>query len=245
MLVTIVLLLSCVYVGSSTSLSRFRFAQHCEIELEQEFSDAEEGSVLWDCSRVLLAFVAESGEVLGQRILEIGSGTGAVGLSLARMGASSVIMTDKASQLSLMRRNVERNRPEPLSDIAPVRTELLTWGAKWKADAAYDIVQPNTFDMVVVCDCVYPSVSPEPLVHVLCELLDLNPQATILLACEYRAPTAQVEAGVDHVHDFFARMRASCSVSRVPDEEISPQWRCNEISLWRICVATAASQDST
>ena len=229
-------------VSSSPSLSRLIVADDRELQLEQEFTGAEEGSVLWDCSRSFLAFLQScKGDVLNKRIIEIGSGTGAVGLALARMGAKSVVITDKASQLPLMRRNLEHNQPEccasqcALCDwIAPVRVEMLTWGHDWKAEASPAVAEADSFDIIVCCDCVYPSVSPDPLIHVLLDLLHLNPNAVCLLACEYRPPTAGVQPGVDHVRDFFQRMRAKCAVSQVPTEDLPPQWRCDEISMWRI-----------
>ena len=216
-------------------MSSLRFGD-TEVQVEQEFSDAEEGSVLWDCSRSFLAYVTQSSNIRGKRVLEIGAGTGAVGLALARLGADSVVVTDKSSQLPLMRRNIEHNQ---LSDL--VRVELLTWGEDWRNHASAEVAGRGAFDVLVCCDCVYPSVSPEPLVHVLCDLLQLNPTAVLLLASEYRPPTANTPDGVDHVADFFALVRdRGLDCQRVTDAELAPEWRCEEISLWRIQSAGSA-----
>ena len=97
--------------------SQFGNSEDASIVVEQEYTNAEEGSVVWDASRSFLAHITYCRDkssssydwIAGQRVLEIGSGTGVVGLALARLGASSVVMTDKDSQLPLMRRNVQHN----------------------------------------------------------------------------------------------------------------------------------------
>lgn len=219
-------LVACATASRVPQLFPLRVAEH-ELTIEQEFSDAEEGSVIWDASRSFLAYAIASGCADGQRILEIGSGSGAVGLALDRLGAESVVITDKVSQLPLMRRNVERNQ-------AKVGVMPLSWGHDWKQESP-TLAARGAWDLLVCCDCVYPSVSPEPLVQVLTELMQLNPSATLLLAAEYRPPPASAGPGVDHVADFFERMRAVChEMTRVSDAELPAEWRCEDISLWRM-----------
>lgn len=208
-----------------------------QLHIEQEFSEAEEGSVIWDSSRCLLAHVQRSTEPRGQRVIEIGSGTGFVGIALARLGAKSVVLTDKHSQLPLLRRNIEHNRRPPQVGecdwITSVEVAPLCWGGGW-SDEAPHLSAPASFDWIICCDCVYPGVSSEPLVVTLLELLETNPEATVLLACEYRPPPAALSEGVDHVQYFFERMRHECHMEQVPDDEQDPQWRCDEVTLWRM-----------
>ena len=80
------------------TLSTVSFGHH-SIEIEQEFSGAEEGSVIWDAARSLIAHLTmhsgtEADPVQNQRILEIGSGTGVVGLAIARLGTRHAQPTD-------------------------------------------------------------------------------------------------------------------------------------------------------
>jgi len=227
--------------GSTPRLSRITFGHDsASINIEQEFEDAEEGSVLWDASRSLLAHVAWQRSrgiddlVAGRRLLEIGAGTGAVGLALARMGAREVVMTDKPSQLPLMRRNREHNHHAGAADHnAPVSILPLVWDNEWLHTSDESLSKPDAFDTIVCCDCVYPD-RPSPLASVLLDLLELNPQSTMLLAFEQRPPPADAPPGTDHTKEFFEIMQTRCFVERVPDSELDPQWMCDEISLWRM-----------
>lgn len=234
--------------ATSPRLSSVEFGQgRQQIQVEQEYSNAEEGSVVWDASRSFLAHVSRMIEVgndpiAGKRLLEIGSGTGVVGLALARLGAKSVIMTDKDSQLPLMRRNCEHNQPPCCVDrcklcehIAPVQVLPLRWGPDWQSESDPALTARDAFDVIVVCDCVYPD-RPSGLAGVLLDLLALNPAATILISSEQRPPPASAGPGVDHFLDFFAAMRAGCRVDRVADAELDQEWLCDEISLYRMRV---------
>ena len=233
---------------ASPRLSRVEFGMST-VDIEQEYTDAEEGSVIWDASRSLLAHVthvrAQAGGdaaaelIAGRRVIEIGAGTGVVGLALARLGAKSVVMTDKASQLPLMERNVEHNRPggDPSADIAPVHCAELCWGDDWRHECDDSLSRRDAFDTIICADCVYPD-RPSGLATVLLDLLDLNPSATLLLAFERRPPPASAPAGTDHARDFFERMRAGCDVERVPDEQLDPRFVCEEITLWRMRART-------
>ncbi|KAG7337709.1 methyltransferase-16 family protein [Nitzschia inconspicua] len=71
------------------------------------------GSVLWPSGVSLAKYLAWKGPAYVQskaRVLELGSGTGIVGLTAAKIGAPSVTLTDNESELwSTMRRNIESN----------------------------------------------------------------------------------------------------------------------------------------
>ena len=77
------------YVVASTAprLNRIDFGGGAAVDVEEEYY-AEEGSVVWDASRSLLAHVTHSRKaadlVMDKRLLEIGAGTGVVGLALAQ-----------------------------------------------------------------------------------------------------------------------------------------------------------------
>uniref|UniRef100_A0A0G4GHW1 Methyltransferase small domain-containing protein n=1 Tax=Chromera velia CCMP2878 TaxID=1169474 RepID=A0A0G4GHW1_9ALVE len=71
--------------------------------------DADTGRTTWDGSVVLALFLEAHQELVrGTRVLELGAGTGLVGLSAAALGAEEVVLTDLAYALPNMRRNVEK-----------------------------------------------------------------------------------------------------------------------------------------
>ena len=233
-----------------TRLSTFEFGA-ARVQVEQEFTGAEEGSVVWDASRALLAHIAflERKPIAGCRVLEIGSGTGLVGLALARLGAASVVLTDKDSQVPLLKRNVERNQPSCCADrcnlcahIGRVDVLPLVWGDSWQTVADTILSERDAWDLIVCCDCVYPD-RPSDLATVLLDLMALNRHATLLLAFEKRPPPASAPPGTDHTRDFFEAMRAGCEVEQVPDEELDPAWKCDEITLWRLRIASDENDD--
>ena len=100
--------------------------------LEQQYLAAE-GSVIWDCARVLISYIAsKSDSVLGKRVVELGSGTGAVGIALYLLGAASVALSDRPSQMALIHRNIELNKNVNRS------SDLFTFNFSWCDEAGDD-----------------------------------------------------------------------------------------------------------
>ena len=63
-----------------------------------------------------------------KHVLELGSGTGLLGLVAARLGAASVTLTDLPSELHLLRANVARNEKRAAAFSAPTFVKPLVWG---------------------------------------------------------------------------------------------------------------------
>ena len=76
----------------------------------------------------------------GKRVLELGAGTGAVGIAAMSLGAASVCMTDQPSLLFLLRENAQRNA-ESLGYCADsVHVESLCWGPATPAGGPWDVI---------------------------------------------------------------------------------------------------------
>jgi len=76
------------------------------------------GSSMWCAGEVLADFFNDRPELCkGQACLELGAGLGAVGMTIAKNGASRVVLTDQKRQVPLLQRNVE--------ETSLVRTEYM------------------------------------------------------------------------------------------------------------------------
>ncbi|CAE7361980.1 unnamed protein product, partial [Symbiodinium sp. CCMP2592] len=141
----------------------------------QKRSEHGVGGNLWGAALVLCRFLASSsrppGRYLnGKRILELGSGTGAVGLAAASLGAD-VTLTDLPQVLPLTASNMAANSLcSPGTSLA-----LLDWKvvANWPKDAL-----PN-YDLILCSDVLYWSDVVPDLAAVLGRLLQ-NGKTTLL-----------------------------------------------------------------
>jgi len=75
-----------------------------------EFRKNSTGSDIWDCTLVLAHFFAIHSTVIQDAVvLELGSGVGALGMMLFKLGASKVYLTDMEPNGHLIRQNVAQN----------------------------------------------------------------------------------------------------------------------------------------
>ena len=119
--------------------------------------DADEhvavGGEIWPAAAALCSWLSNhSGIVHGTRVLELGAGTGAVGLYAAGLGASRVLLTDGGSDelLSLCAANVGLNA-DLFAPNARVGTARLDWGVGGEEAA----LTGEHFDWVLASDCTY------------------------------------------------------------------------------------------
>jgi len=108
------------------------------------------GLDVWEGARALARHLLQEPALVGEgtRVLEVGAGTGFVGLSLARAGAE-VCLTDGSQEvLSLLAENVQANA-HAFAHVPTVRQ--LRWGV------AEDLehVAGEHYDVVIASECVY------------------------------------------------------------------------------------------
>ena len=130
------------------------------------------GDRVWPAAGSLCAYVERHAAVAGKNVLELGCGTGAVGIFAAASGAAHVEMTDGAN-VELARRNALVNRRHTC-DIA---VNEYWWGGFFEPAA-------GCVDVVLGSDVTYDSDAHEPLLDALEELLAGG--ATALLAHQHR-----------------------------------------------------------
>jgi len=146
------------------------------------------GCSVSDASRVLCALLrvnsagagaCAAADIRGMRCLELGAGTGVVGLVAAALGAKEVLLTDLPSGMPLLRRNIARN--SFLHGGCKLREEVFEWGV----DLHRSI---QAIDVILAADVVYREDHVAALVATIGTLMMLTPPPLILAAQEKHAP---------------------------------------------------------
>ena len=142
------------------AVSRANFCSQ-KVRVEQDVATSvDSGALIWDAGRALSDYLLkEGGAVVGHgRILELGSGTGLVGLTAAGLGANEVFLTDKPELIALLERNIEVN------DLSgTVKAIPLCWGED-------DATAMGAFDLILGSDLLYAPEAFEPLLETLSQV---------------------------------------------------------------------------
>lgn len=136
--------------------------------------DAGVGGMVWEAASVLAEWLrSKCGE---QRVLELGSGTGVLGLCLATLGAKHVTLTDRFDVLPLLQASVDANR----NLVSSVSVCELAWGEALPKDLP-------VFDMLVASEVIYNGNLYDKLLATFRDLLRANPNAPIIMSFERRS----------------------------------------------------------
>jgi hypothetical protein len=195
------------------------------LSLEQgAFEEGGLGHKVWDSARVLLAFLAllppARAGLAGRSVVELGCGTGCVGVYLAKAcGASRVVMTDGEKVLcDLALRNAARNGVSSLCSSLP-----LDWGCKEPPPELHGC------DVVVAADVMYEAETMEGLVNL---MASLAPWALVAGPGPnnrdgYRRFFEAVEKGGGKAHQL-------CSIETHPSLFEARSIKDTTVAVWRI-----------
>ncbi|XP_072721447.1 protein N-lysine methyltransferase METTL21D isoform X2 [Ciconia boyciana] len=170
------------------------------------------GCVVWDAALVLAKFLETGACPLARRhVLELGAGTGAVGIMAATLGAN-VTVTDLEELQELLMVNIENNKHLV---TGAVRAKVLKWGE--------DVTefQPPP-DYILMADCIYYEESLEPLLKTLKDLT--GPDTCVLCCYEQRTMGKNPEIERKYFEEEHGP-RGSCqSMHQLPDPAIREQF---------------------
>ena len=145
--------------------------------------ECDTGGWVWAGALGLCSWLREDPELVkGASVLDLGCGTGAVGLYAAALGASKVTLTDGGPDavLRLAQANVEMNRE--LVGHAAIEVAPLRWGDSAAAHGSHDLVLGS--------DLIYGNADDPEVLAALCwtfaEQLRNNADCRVVMANDVR-----------------------------------------------------------
>ncbi len=108
--------------------------------------------------------------VQGKRVLELGAGTGVVGLAAAALGAARVVLTDQEAVTPMLEQNIALNQ---LHVEASAVAQPLMWGDAAQLQDALAALG-GAPDVVLAADCVYQRAALPALVQTISSLLSVQ-----------------------------------------------------------------------
>uniref|UniRef100_A0A493T5R3 Valosin containing protein lysine methyltransferase n=1 Tax=Anas platyrhynchos platyrhynchos TaxID=8840 RepID=A0A493T5R3_ANAPP len=187
------------------------------LRLEQREA-GDVGCVVWDAALVLAKFLETGACPLARRaVLELGAGTGAVGIMAATLGAN-VTVTDLEELQELLLVNIENNKHLVTGSV---RAKVLKWGE--------DVTefQPPP-DYILMADCIYYEESLEPLLKT---LKDLTGPDTCVLCC-YEQRTMGKNPEIER--RYFELLQADFELEKIPLEKHDEEYRSADIHIVNI-----------
>ncbi|KAM6912147.1 protein N-lysine methyltransferase METTL21D [Xenentodon cancila] len=185
------------------------------------------GCVVWDAAIVLAKYLETTqfyepcsgvNAWSGRTVVEVGAGTGVVGLMAATLGAQ-VVVTDLEELQTLLRVNIHEN--QDLISTGSITAKVLKWG-----DDVSEFLPPPHF--VLMADCIYYEQSIVPLVESL-KLLS-GPETCII--CCYEQRTEGVNPEVER--QFFELLQLNFSCEKIPSNKQDPDFSSPDIHILHI-----------
>ncbi|XP_065838202.1 protein N-lysine methyltransferase METTL21D-like [Oscarella lobularis] len=158
------------------------------------------GCVVWDAALVLSGYVheldrREAKYWRNKTVLELGAGTGVVGLVAACLGAHSTL-TDLPKCLPLIEQNIEANKAL-FDETGSAKADILIWG-RGNASSQAEI----EIDVVLMSDLIYYEESLGPLIETLEAVT--SPRTLVLMSYEERESEMKRKL-VAEFFDLFSR----------------------------------------
>ncbi|KAI8320419.1 hypothetical protein GQ54DRAFT_241617, partial [Martensiomyces pterosporus] len=136
------------------------------------------GSTIWDAALVLAKYIEHQAklgnlDLAGKTVVELGSGTGLVGIAVSRIHPKArVVLSDKQELLPLLNRNIELNNAQGNTSAVPI---------DWRSS---DDALPARPDVILVSDGIWAKDLHKPLADTLARLATKDTR--VLLAYETR-----------------------------------------------------------
>ncbi|XP_070570384.1 protein N-lysine methyltransferase METTL21A-like [Ptychodera flava] len=152
------------------------------ISIKQDWGNLGVAAVVWEAAIVLCEYLEKSVkesslQLTNQRVIELGAGTGLVGMIAAVLGGD-VIITDRKMALGQLQENVDENFKTTEKHLRNrIHVQELHWGQNLQE-------YPRPFDLVLGADIIYIKETFPDLLKTLIHLSDCD--TVILLSCKIR-----------------------------------------------------------
>ena len=186
-------------------------------------AECDTGGTFWSCAPVLCRWLKrEAAGVCASSVLELGCGTGAVGLYAAALGARRVVMTDGGppAVLELARANEAANR-QMWRAAQQVEVRPLAWGeapaaTEGEGEGGSDVLG-GAYDWVLGSDVTYSQGAHAPLCATIADVLSRAGAAgratRAVLAHEHRvSDDAAADVRLEHFQEAAATAGLSVAV---------------------------------
>lgn len=183
---------------------------------------ATTGATVWDAGIVLAAHLLQRSRGDGGGVcLDLGSGTGIVGLAAAASGAfSRVLLSDMPSVVPLLSDNLQRNADVLPLRGAPVRAVALRWDDATQLERVRAM---GPFDLIVGGDILYREQVVQPLLMAVGALA--TERTTVLLSASLQHSPSTIRAFVAAATEAGFEVRALDTSSQHAD------WMSAEVRL--------------
>ncbi|XP_076471986.1 protein N-lysine methyltransferase METTL21A-like isoform X2 [Babylonia areolata] len=153
---------------------QFTFLGHT-LTIAQSWGKHGVAGVVWDSAVVLSEYLTAHQEIVrGKRVLELGSGTGLVGMAAALAGGE-VTFTERAEPLEHLQAAVNSN-------LDPSCHHFHVLELDWTQDHSH--LPQSSFDVILGADIIYIEETFPDLLRTLLHFM--GPQTHVLLSCKIR-----------------------------------------------------------
>ncbi|OQR97828.1 hypothetical protein THRCLA_21920, partial [Thraustotheca clavata] len=170
------------YIQASQSSVRLVDSSNFSLEIDQNIKLGI-GGVVWNCGRALVEFISLHQEfICNKKVLELGCGSGVVGLFCGLYHPLSLMLTDLAEMLPLVLQNTQKAALQcnELMNLT-TRQQLIVQELKWG-----DTKIPSNIDCdTILCsDCLYNPEAFEDFKNTIKSLASVS--TTVLIAYKER-----------------------------------------------------------
>uniref|UniRef100_UPI00398F6998 protein N-lysine methyltransferase METTL21D n=1 Tax=Pristiophorus japonicus TaxID=55135 RepID=UPI00398F6998 len=194
-----------------------------ELRIKQ-CSAGDVGCVVWDAALVLAKYLETSGfyrdglhAFTARNVVELGAGTGVVGLMASVLGAH-VTVTDLEELQDLLNINISENKRLVTGSI---QAKVLKWGETVK-----DL--PHDPDYILMADCIYYEQSLEPLLRTMMELAG---NKTCIICC-YEERTMGNNPKIEN--RFFELLQTDFEIDEIPLDRQDEEYKSEDIHILHI-----------